>query len=298
MSRVARPAEVRDAARRSRRHRRQGAREKARGSIRLGRGIRARHRTASRRRAHRGAAAFVRLRREKIPAAQCLAVVDRVPAWCCCWRARSASPRGSGNDAERQSVMAVERLADSRAAEEFTSTVLIENIQPGQTLTFEQLIARSEQIAQDTGSNDLRTRIFATDFLSAWYSANGLYRNAEMILTRTIDSLPADEPLRRRDAALSPREVVGRARSTRGRGGGSRRSDRARRCRRRHRLALPARSIFGGGVERRRAGCARVRAGGATTLRPDRRRIGVRPRGHPDGDRRRLRHHGRVRRRA
>jgi hypothetical protein len=82
--------------------------------------------------------------------------------------------------------MAVERLADSRAAEEFTATVLIENIQPGQTLTFEQLIARSEQIAQDTGSNDLRTRIFATDFLSAWYSANGLYRNAEVILTRTI----------------------------------------------------------------------------------------------------------------
>ena len=98
-------------------------------------------------------------------------------------------------DAERQSLMAVERLADSRAAEEFTSTVLIENIQPGQTLTFEQLIARSEQIAQDTGSNDLRTRVFATDFLSAWYSANGLYRNAESILTRTINTLPADEPL-------------------------------------------------------------------------------------------------------
>ena len=73
--------------------------------------------------------------------------------------------------------------------------MLIENIQPGQMLTFEQLIARSERIAQDTGSNDLRTRIFATDFLSAWYSANGLYRNAEKILTRTIDSLPADEPL-------------------------------------------------------------------------------------------------------
>jgi len=99
------------------------------------------------------------------------------------------------NDAERQSAMAGERLADSRAAEEFTSTVLIENIQPGQMLTFEQLIARSERIAQDTGSNDLRTRIFATDFLSAWYSANGLYRNAETILTRTINTLPADEPL-------------------------------------------------------------------------------------------------------
>jgi serine/threonine-protein kinase len=97
--------------------------------------------------------------------------------------------------AERQRVMAVERLADSRAAEEFTSTVLIENIQPGQTLSFEQLIARSEQIAKDTGANDLRTRIFATDFLSSWYSANGLYRNAEEVLTRTIDTLPVDQPL-------------------------------------------------------------------------------------------------------
>jgi len=98
-------------------------------------------------------------------------------------------------DAERQRAMAVKRLADSRAAEEFTSTVLIENIQPGQMLTFEQLIERSERIAQDTGANDLRTRIFATDFLSAWYSANGLSRNAEAILTRTINTLPADEPL-------------------------------------------------------------------------------------------------------
>jgi eukaryotic-like serine/threonine-protein kinase len=98
-------------------------------------------------------------------------------------------------DAERQRAMAVERLADSLAAEDFTSTVLIENIQPGQTLTFEQLVARSEQIARDTGANDLRTRIFATDFLSGWYGANGLYRNAEQLLTRTIRTLPADEPL-------------------------------------------------------------------------------------------------------
>ena len=182
-------------ARRSRRHRGQGAREEACGSIRLGRGVCARHRAASGRRAHRGAAAFVRLRGEKIPAAQCSGRCRWLPAWCCCSRARSASPSWQWRDAERQRVMAIERLADSRAAEEFTSTVLIENIQPGESLTFEQLIERSEQIAQDTGANDLRTRIFATDFLSAWYSANGLYRNAEQVLTRTINSLPADEPL-------------------------------------------------------------------------------------------------------
>jgi serine/threonine-protein kinase len=98
-------------------------------------------------------------------------------------------------DAERQRAMAVERLANSRAAEEFSATVLIENIQPGQALSFEQLIARSEQIARDTGANDLRTRIFATEFLSSWYNANALYQNAEAVLTRTIDSLPVDTPL-------------------------------------------------------------------------------------------------------
>ncbi|HUQ11259.1 MAG TPA: serine/threonine-protein kinase [Steroidobacteraceae bacterium] len=98
-------------------------------------------------------------------------------------------------DAERQRVIAIDRLADAIAAEEFTSSVLIENIQPGQSLSFEQLIERSEQIARDTGANDLRTRIYATDFLSNWYGANGLYRDAEIRLTRTIESLPADQPL-------------------------------------------------------------------------------------------------------
>lgn len=98
-------------------------------------------------------------------------------------------------DAERQRAMAVERLAVANASEEFTSTVLIENIQPGQSLSFEELIARSEQIARDTGANDLRTRIYATEFLSAWYSANGLYRDAERVISNTLDSLPEDQPM-------------------------------------------------------------------------------------------------------
>ena len=191
--------------------------------------------------------------------------------------------------------MAIERLADSRAAEEFTATVLIENIQPGQTLTFEQLIERSEQIAQDTGSNDLRTRIFATDFLSAWYSANGLYRNAEMILTRTINTLPADEPLAgatlrcrraklwdelgsREDAVAVLDDLIARADAD---------DAIASRC------LLDRSSVAASNADA--PGALAVRAGGAATLRPDGRRIGVRPGGHPDGDRRRLRHHGGIR---
>jgi tetratricopeptide (TPR) repeat protein len=95
-------------------------------------------------------------------------------------------------DAERQRKVAVERLANSQAAATFTSTVLIEGMQPGESLSFEQLIARSEDIARQTGRDDLRTRIFATEFLAEWYRANGLYRNAEAVLTRTIESLPAE----------------------------------------------------------------------------------------------------------
>ena len=95
-------------------------------------------------------------------------------------------------DAERQRAVAVERLANSEAVSLFTSTVLIEGMQPGEALTFDELVARSERIALDTGANDLRARIFATDFLASWYSANGLYEKAEALLTRTLDSLPRE----------------------------------------------------------------------------------------------------------
>ncbi|HET9864301.1 MAG TPA: serine/threonine-protein kinase [Steroidobacteraceae bacterium] len=95
-------------------------------------------------------------------------------------------------DAERQRAMAVERLANSDAAATFTETVLMEGLQPGESMTFEQLVARSEQIARQTGRDDLRTRIFATEFLGNWYRANGFNRNAEALLTHTIDSLPPE----------------------------------------------------------------------------------------------------------
>ncbi|MDF3021065.1 MAG: hypothetical protein K0Q92_2368 [Steroidobacteraceae bacterium] len=94
-------------------------------------------------------------------------------------------------DADRQRAVAVERLANSEAMSLFTSTILIEGMQPGEALTFEQLVERSERIAHDTGANDLRSRIFATEFLANWYSANGAYEKAEQLLTRTLDSLPA-----------------------------------------------------------------------------------------------------------
>jgi serine/threonine-protein kinase len=97
-------------------------------------------------------------------------------------------------DAEEQRAIAVERLANAQAASIFTSTVLIEGMQPGESLSFEQLVERSEEIARQAGRNDIRTRVFAADFLASWYRANGLYRKADALLTSTIESLPADRP--------------------------------------------------------------------------------------------------------
>jgi serine/threonine protein kinase len=96
--------------------------------------------------------------------------------------------------AEQQRLIAVDRLANSVASTDFMSAILMERLQPGESVTFEELIARSEQMAHESGENDLRTRIFATDFLANWYMANGLAAKAEKLLTQTIASLPENEP--------------------------------------------------------------------------------------------------------
>ncbi len=125
------------------------------------------------------------LRRNALP-------VSLAAAFVCILGVALGIAAGQWRDAERQRSIAVERLANAEAASLFTSTVLIEGMMPGESMTFEQLVERSEKIARDTGANDLRARIFATDFLATWYSANGGYDKAEKLLTRTLDSLPAE----------------------------------------------------------------------------------------------------------
>jgi len=95
--------------------------------------------------------------------------------------------------ASRQRLVAIDRLANSQTSADFLSAILMERLQPGESVTFEELIARSETMATESGGQDLRTRIFATDFLAGWYMANGRAADAERLLTSTIDSLPADQ---------------------------------------------------------------------------------------------------------
>ena len=115
-------------------------------------------------------------------------------------------------DAERQSVMAVERLANSRAAEEFTSTVLIENIQPGEIADVRT--ADRAQRADRAGHGRERS---AHPHLRDGFPV-GLVQRQRAVSQRRGGPhahhrfVARGCAARRRDAALSPREVVGRAR--------------------------------------------------------------------------------------
>jgi serine/threonine protein kinase len=95
--------------------------------------------------------------------------------------------------ATQQRQVAIDRLASSQASDDFVSAILMERLQPGETVSFEELAARSEEMATEAGRNDVRTRIVATDFLANWYSANDFDTKAEALLTHTIDSLPASD---------------------------------------------------------------------------------------------------------
>jgi serine/threonine protein kinase len=88
---------------------------------------------------------------------------------------------------------AVARLADSEATLEFTRAVLMDGIRNDESITIDALRARSEQIVEQLGVSDARTRVVAADFVADWYLMTDQFDRADKLLTRTIDSLPADE---------------------------------------------------------------------------------------------------------
>jgi tetratricopeptide (TPR) repeat protein len=83
-------------------------------------------------------------------------------------------------------------LANSEATLDFTRAVLMEGVRNDETITMDELRSRSEAIAQQLGKNDARTRAVAANFVADWYISMNQFDKAEKLLTRTIDSLPAD----------------------------------------------------------------------------------------------------------
>jgi serine/threonine-protein kinase len=95
--------------------------------------------------------------------------------------------------ANRQRALATHRLAQTRATLDVTRAILTEGLQRNETLTLDQLLARSEAIAVEAGRSDREARIAATDFISGWYLTYGLTDKAERFLTQTIAAIPESQ---------------------------------------------------------------------------------------------------------
>jgi tetratricopeptide (TPR) repeat protein len=91
---------------------------------------------------------------------------------------------------------AVEMLANSEATLDFMSAVLRDGVRNDETLTIDELYARSEAIAEQLGRSDSRTGAVASDFVARYYIDQDQFDRADKLLTRAIDSLPESLPAR------------------------------------------------------------------------------------------------------
>ena len=98
--------------------------------------------------------------------------------------------------AEDHRIKALEMLADSEATIDFMNAVLRDGVRSDETLTIDELLARSETIAKHLGKSDPRIRAVATDFVAGWYILYDQFERADKLLTPAIDSLPESLPSR------------------------------------------------------------------------------------------------------
>ncbi|HKS58812.1 MAG TPA: protein kinase [Steroidobacteraceae bacterium] len=101
-----------------------------------------------------------------------------------------------GQRAEKHRATAVEMLANSEATLDFMRAVLRDGVRNDETLTIDDLYSRSEALAEQLGKGDPRTRAVASDFVAWWYIAHDQFDRADKVLTRVIDSLPENLPVR------------------------------------------------------------------------------------------------------
>ncbi len=190
-------------------------------------------------------------------------------------------------DAERQRAMAVERLANAEAA----ATVHVDGAHrrhaarrvADASSSSSRAASRSRAIPAPTTC----ARAYSPRISSPTGTApTAVYRNAEALLTRTIESLPARVQPARRRAALHARATCGASWAARKKALAALHArTRAPTGRRRDRLAVPAGALLlRRAMRAMRNGSLEYRAAGAGALRSSRAwRIGLRPHGHPAG---------------
>jgi tetratricopeptide (TPR) repeat protein len=123
------------------------------------------------------------LRRYAIPVSAAAAVMAAlsIGLGAATWQAREAI---------RQSQIARAKQAQSQAASDFTLMVLTEGIRADEALTLDQLVTRSEAIAERDFSANPTDRSVAADTVADWLMSNDQYERALQLLNRTIERLP------------------------------------------------------------------------------------------------------------
>ena len=95
------------------------------------------------------------------------------------------------HEARRLAAVALSRLQMTEATLDFTTMVLTEGLSAGESLTLDELIKRSEALAESRFATEPAERVSAADAVATWLNMFGNYERSEQLLTRVLTGLPA-----------------------------------------------------------------------------------------------------------
>jgi tetratricopeptide (TPR) repeat protein len=90
-----------------------------------------------------------------------------------------------------QSAIARARAQQAQASTDFTLMVLTEGMRADEALTLDQLMQRSETMAEREFSGNATERAVAADTVADWLVTNDQFDRAQQLLTRTLERLPS-----------------------------------------------------------------------------------------------------------
>ncbi|HVO05750.1 MAG TPA: protein kinase [Burkholderiaceae bacterium] len=92
-------------------------------------------------------------------------------------------------EATRQGAIARNRAQQAQAASDFTLKVLTEGMRADEALTLDQLMRRSEDMAEHESGGNPTERAVAADTVADWLITIDQFDRAQQLLTRTLDRL-------------------------------------------------------------------------------------------------------------
>jgi len=96
------------------------------------------------------------------------------------------------HEAMHQSAIARARALQAQASTDFTLMVLTEGMRADEALTLDQLMQRSETMAEREFSGNPTERAVAADTVADWLVTNDQFDRAQQLLTRTLERLSSD----------------------------------------------------------------------------------------------------------